>query len=126
MTSPFLKAVGGKGGVLGQIEPHLPPEFSGYGETFLGGGALYFSLLPSVGNVVLADSNARLIDAYLGVRDDVDGVIEALREFRYPDSYYAVRDEFNARTGTLAQRAAMFIYLSKSCYNGRYRVNRRG
>jgi DNA adenine methylase len=122
--APFVKWAGGKRQLLPQLLALRPPRFSRYVEPFLGGGALYFALAP--GRAVLGDLNSELIDAYRTIRDDVEGVMAALDRHRYDrDHYYAVRrlrpDQLSA-----VERAARFIFLNKTGYNGLYRVNRRG
>jgi DNA adenine methylase len=122
---PFLKWAGGKGQLLEQFGPLLPQNRRRYFEPFLGGASLFFALTPQ-GGASLSDVNAELVDCYRAVRDDVEGVIEALKDHRYdPEHYYAVRSHDPA-TMALAQRAARTIYLNKTGYNGLYRVNRSG
>ncbi len=97
-------------------------------EPFIGGGALFFSRRPE--RALLCDINPDLIGTYAAVRDDVDGVIRALRQLSKTHSeehYYEVRDRYNERDRRQASlRAAMFIYLNKTCFNGLHRVNRKG
>jgi DNA adenine methylase len=124
--APFLKWAGGKGQLLRQYAP-LIPRHERYFEPFLGGGAMFFSLCPS--SAVLSDSNPRLIATYRVVRDDLDALLPWLARFREAHSetsYYAVRARYNEGAGTVAERAAMFIYLNKTGFNGLYRVNARG
>jgi DNA adenine methylase len=121
---PFLKWAGGKGQLLTQLRPLLPPRYGRYFEPFVGGGALFFSLRPP--GAALSDVNTELIDCYRAVRDDVEAVIEALREHRYDGKhYYAVRGIPPADLPQ-AHRAARTIYLNKTGFNGLYRVNRSG
>lgn len=127
-AGPIVKWVGGKTKLLPELERRIPTSFRRYHEPFLGGGALFFHVAPRA--ALLADGNAQLIGCYQAVRDDVDGVIAALAAHRDSHSegyYYAVRDGWNRATRTTpAQRAADFIYLNKTCYNGLWRVNSRG
>jgi DNA adenine methylase len=121
---PFLKWAGGKGQLLEQFEPLLPPLKGRYFEPFVGGAALFFSLRPE--HAVLSDVNEELVDCYSAVREDIEGVIAALGEHRYePDHYYTVRS-IDPATLPLAKRAARTIYLNKTGFNGLYRVNRAG
>jgi DNA adenine methylase len=121
---PFLKWAGGKGQLLEQFQPLLPPLKGRYFEPFVGGAALFFSLQSE--SAVLSDVNEELIDCYRAVRDDVEGVIAALGEHRYaPDHFYAVRS-IDPATLPLAKRAARTIYLNRTGFNGLYRVNRSG
>jgi DNA adenine methylase len=119
---PFLKWVGGKRRLLVDLEPHIPKALGTYHEPFVGGGALFFRLAhrPSV----LSDTNERLIRTYLGVRDEVEHVIDRLR--RYPhdkDFFLRMRARPIDRAKTHAEVAAWMIYLNKTGYNGLYRVN---
>ena len=125
---PVLKWVGGKGRLLPELLARLPQTYGAYHEPFVGGGALFFALAGAgrLGQVYLSDANAALIDVYLALRDDVDGVIIALQAHRYEhDHYYHVRAQ-RPDDLTLPERAARVIYLNKTCYNGLYRENRAG
>lgn len=121
---PFLKWAGGKSQLLGGLRAKVPASFGRYFEPFLGGGALFFALRPSRG--VLSDVNREIIDCYTAVRDDVTGLVAALRDHRYESKhYYAVRDTDPAKL-SLLERAARTIFLNKTGFNGLYRVNRAG
>lgn len=125
---PFLKWVGGKTQLLPQIVPRMPKTFRRYFEPFVGGAAMFFDLRQRRPDMpaVLQDVNEELVNAYCSVRDDVEGVIAALREHRYEEEhYYAVRAQ---RPSDLlpTKRAARTIFLNKTGYNGLYRVNRSG
>jgi DNA adenine methylase len=121
---PFLKWVGGKTQLLEQFEPLLPREYGRYFEPFVGGAALFFKLRPPTATLV--DMNSELIDCYLAIRDDVDGVIGELEKHRYEaEHYYAVR-ELDPLALSLKRRAARTIFLNKTGFNGLYRVNRGG
>src|SRR5436190_22112436 len=82
-AKPFVKWVGGKRQLIRELVRRAPKreEVGTYFEPFLGGGALFFHLQPVA--AVLTDSNQRLIRAYRGVRDDVEGVIDRLRTYRH-------------------------------------------
>jgi DNA adenine methylase len=133
-ATPIVKWVGGKSKLLGELEARVPGSYRRYFEPFLGGGALFFRLTPAAGAAALSDTNAELIGCYRAVRDDVEGVIAALLRHRRAHSdahFYRVREGWNAgapspsRTADV-ERAAAFLYLNKTCYNGLWRVNRRG
>jgi DNA adenine methylase len=126
--APFLKWAGGKRQLLERILQVVPGEMDTYYEPFVGGGALFFALAGArrFRRAVLADANRELILCYEAVRDDVDGVIRALRPHRYDRRiYYQVRAQDPARLSAAA-RAARLIYLNRCGYNGLYRVNSRG
>ena len=97
-------------------------------EPFVGGGALFFSRRP--GRALLTDINPTLVATYSAIRDDVQGVIRTLRTLarrHSKDGYYEIRERYNqARRVSESKRAAMFIYLNKTCFNGLHRVNRKG
>ena len=122
---PFLKWAGGKAGLIEQYEPHLPKKISGrYFEPFLGGGALFFHLRPE--QAVLSDVNEELVNCYLMVRDAPEALIAAVvahRDRHDEDHYYEVRANVPS---TKLDRAARFIYLNRTCYNGLWRVNSKG
>ena len=85
---------------------------------------MFFALQPAAS--LLFDVNAELIEVYQTVRDDVESLIYALSVHRNESEYfYAVRAQ-NTLELTAVERAARFIFLNKTCYNGLYRVNRRG
>ena len=83
-AAPFVKWVGGKGRLLSQLRPLLPSgvEHMRHVEPFVGGGALFFSRRP--GRALLTDINPTLVAAYSAIRDDVEGVITALRGLAGP------------------------------------------
>ncbi len=128
--SPFLKWVGGKGKILSQLFPLLPPgvDRMRHVEPFVGGGAMFFGRGPE--RALLCDVNPALIGTYQAIRDRVDEVIAALQKLKRAHSdeaYYRVRSRYNERRALSdAERAAMFVYLNKTCFNGLHRVNRRG
>lgn len=121
---PFLKWAGGKRWLVRQ-HAHLFPEFSGtYIEPFLGSGAVFFHLQPA--SAVLSDKNKALIEAYRVLRGSPHALNTRLRELQAlhsPDFYYQMRTE---APSTKIGRAARFIYLNRTCWNGLYRVNRKG
>ncbi|MBN1944072.1 MAG: DNA adenine methylase [Bradymonadales bacterium] len=127
-ATPFLKWAGGKSSLLPQLGPLVPRRFNRYFEPFLGGGAMFLHLQPEVS--ILGDLNRRLVDCYRAVRDEVQAVIsylEALRASHCPRQYYTLRDKFNHQADLpLAERAALQIYLNKTCFNGLYRENKEG
>ncbi len=136
-AKPFLKWAGGKSQLLAQLAPLFPRQFNGYHEPFVGSAAVFFCLYNlkqrgevkgSMKRASLTDSNEDLINCYRAVRDGVGGVIEWLVEHKRshsPKYYYAVRSQ-NPRNMGDVERAARLIYLNKTCYNGLYRVNRKG
>ena len=133
MMKPVIKWVGGKSQLTQKIREMLPDEFETYYEPFVGGGALLLDLLPNY--AVVNDINPELTNMYLQIKYNVSGVIKFLsildkqhEEWSEPkDYYYLVRDLFNKSLGSdTAEQAARFIYLNKHCFNGLYRVNKKG
>ncbi len=127
---PFVKWAGGKGAIVSEIAARVPRgrTFRRYFEPFVGAGAFFFWIHRSFPGLecLLADSNGDLINAYRAIRDDVERVLAKLETHQLLHSkehYYAVR---GAAPRESAERAARFIYLNRTCYNGLYRVNRRG
>ena len=125
---PFVKWAGGKRQLLPQIRKYLPADISRrlYFEPFTGAGALLFDLRPE--RAVINDSNAELMLAFRVIRDDVKGLIEALNIHmaRYSAEYFYEIRALNPGLLSNTGRAARFIFLNKTCYNGLYRVNSKG
>jgi len=125
---PFLKWAGGKTQLLPELIKRVPNSYNRYLEPFLGGGALYFALQPKT--AYLSDFNGELVNCFNVVRSHLPQLIQELKKYRYEkEMYYAVREldrerDF-AKTPPVA-RAARFIYLNKTCFNGLYRVNSKG
>ena len=123
-AEPFLKWAGGKRRILPQLLPLLPEKVDGYVEPFLGGGAMFFALQPD--GAVLSDVNSDLINLYEVVRDQVEALISDLGRHRYEKNYYyRMRGEDPEELSPLG-RASRMLYLNRTCFNGLYRVNRRG
>ncbi|MDB4985600.1 MAG: Methyl-directed repair adenine methylase [Myxococcaceae bacterium] len=127
---PFLKWVGGKGRLVHVLEAMLPPgvEHMRHVEPFMGGAALFFSRAPQ--RALLCDLNTDLVSAFCAVRDHVELVLQhliGLASSHDEHQFYRVRAVYNKRAhSTPAERAALFIYLNKTCFNGLYRVNQSG
>ena len=121
---PFLKWAGGKTRLISQYKDHFPQHYQTYYEPFLGGGAVFFHLQPS--HAVLTDINADLVITYRCVRDNLEELITLLQahQQRHNSEYYY--DVRNYHNGTDLTKAARFIYLNKTCFNGLYRVNSQG
>ncbi len=129
LAAPIVKWAGGKSRLLDELLARSPRRFRRYFEPFLGGAALYFRLAPRFG--VLSDCNADLINMYRCVAFHVEAVIRRLarhREDHDETHYYQMRERWNTEGALVADvdRAAAFIYLNKTCYNGLWRVNSRG
>ena len=121
---PIMKWAGGKAQMLKDILPTIPTYTGKYIEPFFGGGALFFALQPD--NAVIADSNPELINVYVQVANDVEGVISKLQEYENTEEmFYAVR-ALDWESLTASEAAARTLYLNKTCFNGLYRVNRKG
>lgn len=128
-TAPVLKWAGGKSRLVDELTARVPASYKRYFEPFVGGGALFFRTAPA--GAVINDFNPDLINTYRCVAWNVESVIRRLVELRRhhgEDHYYQIRDRFNDRERPMTEvaRAAAFIYLNKTCYNGLYRVNSKG
>ena len=138
ITQPFIKWVGGKRQLLDRIIPRMPAEYGTYHEPFLGGGAVFFAERPR--RAYLNDINAQLVSCYRAVKSNPDAVIAAVGEIdasyaATPDDgkkgfYYDRREEFNGLVSDGSDDditvAALFLFLNRHCFNGLYRVNRKG
>jgi DNA adenine methylase len=121
---PFVKWAGGKRKIVPLIRELMPKQFNVYHEPFVGGGALFFDLAPK--HAELADINAKLINTYVAVQKDVEGVIKTLKSLMYNKTTYARIRERNFEQGSGIQRAAEFIYCNRTGFNGMYRENKNG
>lgn len=133
---PFLKWAGGKGQLIPELTRRLPKRFRRYHEPFVGGGAFFFHLANNSRlhhGAVLSDSNSELILCYQVIRDNVEALIEALQihapHFRDAEYFREVRSwdrqvGFDQRDPV--EKAARTIFLNRTCYNGLYRVNKKG
>jgi DNA adenine methylase len=134
-TSPFVKWAGGKTQLLDRLDKLIPLKFNRYFEPFLGGGA-FFYYLTSNKNLrfiaYLSDINQELINVYQVIKSNVDELIDILKAYKIEynkapqNFYYELRDGFDIENSTSVEKAARFITLNKTCYNGLYRVNSHG
>ena len=132
---PFVKWAGGKTRVAPHVLRRLPEKIGTYYEPMVGGGAIFFELARAgrFEKAVLADLNPELVTAWTVMRDDVDGLIKELKKARYQydkERFEALRAIDRTEGGMAAlsdvERAARFICLNKTCFNGLYRVNKDG
>lgn len=121
---PFLKWAGGKSQLLPELEKYIPQSFNQYIEPFLGGGAFYFYLNPSA--PIISDLNEELIITYEVVKQNVEELIVFLQTFKNEEEYYYNIRAQNPEDLTNIERAARLIFLNKTCFNGLYRVNKKG
>lgn len=128
---PFVKWVGGKRQLLKQFRSMglYPPEgfdinSGAYFEPFVGGGAVFFDLLPE--KSYLSDLNSDLITTYNAVKNNVDDLIRALKLFKYEKEFFLQVRAMNSKRLLDIDIAARFIYLNRTCFNGMYRVNSKG
>jgi DNA adenine methylase len=121
---PILKWAGGKQQMLDVLLPQVPKQYNRYIEPFFGGGALFFALTPK--DAIIADSNPELINLYRVVADNVEELISILKEMKNDESFYYEVRGLDPDLLSPVERAARTIYLNKTCYNGLYRVNRKG
>lgn len=121
MIKPFLKWAGGKRWLIQNYPKFIPTQFNRYIEPFLGSGAVFFYIRPSMS--LLSDTNAELINAYQALKDDwkrVHRILQVHQQRHGKLYYYRVRE---SRPRNKYARAARLIYLNRTCWNGLYRVN---
>jgi DNA adenine methylase len=121
---PFIKWAGGKRWLTDHALLDRPVFSGKYIEPFLGGAAMFFHIRPQ--SSILSDLNSRLIQTYQAIRENPLHVQDILREHHgqhCKDYYYEIRD---ARYADLPNRAAQFLYLNRTCWNGLYRENLAG
>lgn len=143
-AKPFLKWAGGKSQLLKEIERYYPfakGTITKYAEPFVGGGAVLFDILSKydLKEIYVSDINAELINCYTTIRDNVKELISILHSMQEEflalsieerkDYYIKARDTFNSLKNSNnknVEKAALMIFLNKTCFNGLYRVNRKG
>ena len=145
-AKPFLKWAGGKGQLLDTIRTYYPEglgtTITKYCEPMVGAGAVLFDILNNyqLKEVMINDSNAELINVFDVIKNNTSELIQLLQQFEQEhlsgddesckEYYYSQRDMYNNlienKNANATLKAALFIYLNKTCFNGLYRVNRRG
>ena len=144
-AKPFIKWAGGKGQLLEQLNAYLPDVFGDrrnitYIEPFVGGGAMLFYMLqryPNIRHAVINDVNSDLTTCYRTVRDTPEELITSLMDIQ--DAYnslsteesrreffLAARDRYNEKNLDPIENTTKFIFLNRTCFNGLYRVNKKG
>lgn len=128
---PFVKWVGGKRQLLKQFRELglYPPEgfdpiYNTYFEPFVGGGAVFFDLLPE--KAELSDWNKELVITYNVIKNNVEELIESLKKHKYGKEYYLEIRAKKIEELSDLNIASRFIYLNRTGFNGMYRVNKQG
>lgn len=133
-AKPFLKWVGGKTQLLGELRKYYPPRFNAYFEPFIGGGAAFFDIRPQ--KAYLNDLNGALANAYRNIKCNAEEVISILRAIQdkydglaaqdRKEYYYAIRQQYNAMQDSEIRKTAYLVFLNKTCFNGMYRESSKG
>ena len=147
IAHPFVKWAGGKTQLLPEIRKHYPQQIKKYCEPFVGGGAVLFDVLQRCQpeEVLINDINAELINTYLQIKNNCEVLIKKLSEFQQKYKVSAMEEnktfflenrkrfnELKLHSSTAEnesenlEKAALFIFLNKTCFNGLYRVNKKG
>lgn len=124
---PFLRWAGGKSWLIKYLDRILPSEFNNYHEPFLGGGSV-FIYLKSKKKIkkfaYLSDENESLINAYSVLKNNLGPLIKILKNYKNEkEFYYSIREQ---KFTDNIQKAAKFIFLNRTSFNGIYRVNLKG
>lgn len=145
-VKPFLKWAGGKGQLINEIEKYYPFnkfKITKYAEPFVGGGAVLFDVLNqyNIKDIYISDINEELINTYHVIRNNIEEIINLLQVYQndyipLDDSarkiyYMEKRTRFNylklnSDKSTNIEKAGLMIFLNKTCFNGLYRVNKKG
>ena len=123
-AKPFLKWVGGKRQLLSQLLDKSPNDFNAYHEPFLGGAALFYALEPD--SAFLSDLNDRLLRTYKAIRDEPEAVIRLLETYPYDKEFYLRLRSVDIDKRPDFEVAAWMLYVTKTGFNGLYRVNKSG
>jgi DNA adenine methylase len=123
IAKPFLRWAGGKTWLLKHLKELIPSSgFNNYHEPFLGGASIFLALNPRFS--YLSDLNDDLIETYETLRDNPEDIISCLSQHVNEEEYY-----YNLRESLVTdpiEKAARFIYLNQTSFNGIYRVNLKG
>ena len=146
-VKPFIKWAGGKGQLLKEIKKIYPFEnkkIDKYAEPFIGGGAVLFDILTNydIKKAYISDVNKELINIYKVIQNKAEDLITFLKKFEEDylpleneerkEYYLQKREEYNNwkkkynAENIEEMGAALFIFLNKTCFNGLYRVNKKG
>lgn len=135
-AKPFVKWAGGKSGLITSLIPFIPKNFNSYFEPFVGGGALFFYLknqkILNSKKIYINDKNSQLINAYKQIKINPHEILEELEilnKKHSEETFYRIRNlDRNSDFYSLSEvfKAARFIYLNKTCYNGLCRYNSKG
>ena len=125
---PFVKWVGGKRQLLTQFRlmnlyppEKFDPKTGRYFEPFVGGGAVFFDLLPQ--KAFLSDLNNELVIAYNIIKNNVESLIKSLKKHQNTKEYFLKIRAKDVNKLSEVEIASRFIYLNRTCFNGLYRVN---
>ena len=127
---PFVKWVGGKRQLLKQFRENnlypknFNPEVNTYYEPFVGGGAVFFELIPQ--KSVLSDLNSELVKTYNVIKKDPESLIKSLKKHKHNKEYFLKIRSRNTLKLSDLEIASRFIYLNRTAFNGMYRVNKQG
>lgn len=126
-SNTFLRWTGSKKWLLKELNQYLPLDFQNYHEPFLGGGSVFFYVKNNSDkkrSYFLSDLNSGLINLYEQIRDNLPELISVLKKHKNSSEfYYKIRD-YKPRTNV--NKAAKFMYLNRTSFNGIYRVNSKG
>lgn len=132
-VAPFVKWAGGKRQLLSKIKERMPEKYNRYYEPFVGGGAVIFELLPE--NALINDINKALINTYKQICNEPEAFLKAINKLdeemweNGKEYYYFLREHYNnklMKSEYNVELAALFVFINKHCFNGLYRVNRKG
>ncbi|MBQ7159189.1 MAG: DNA adenine methylase [Treponema sp.] len=143
VAHPFIKWAGGKSQLLNEIREKYPSQIEKYCEPFVGGGAVLFDVLQKFHpeQVLINDINKELINTYAQIKSNNEDLIGCLSTLQgdykahtHEENkafFYEKRlryNELKANKNELEnlEKAALFIFLNKTCFNGLYRVNAKG
>ena len=144
-AKPFIKWVGGKSQLIEQLDAQLPADFGNwknvtYIEPFVGGGAMLYYMLqnyPNIGRAVINDINPDLTTCYRTIRDNPQQLVQSLKDIqsayltlqseeKRKEFFISARDRYNEKNLDPIENTTLFIFLNRTCFNGLYRVNKKG
>jgi DNA adenine methylase len=124
MSKPILKWAGGKTQLLKHIVPLIPKKINKYYEPFFGGGALFFNLMPK--DYLISDINPELTNLYKTVSSYPNEIISELKKYPFSKEFFYKLRKLKHENLDEIKAACRMIYLNRTCFNGLYRVNKKG
>jgi DNA adenine methylase len=128
MNKAFLKWAGGKSSSVQMIATEIGAVRGRFVEPFVGSAVVALNIYAD--SYILGDYNADLINLYQVIKEHGERFAVDCYGYFTPDNntadkYYEHRERFNTTTDSY-EKAILFLYLNRHCFNGLCRYNKSG